>query len=122
MSRRPAMERIPTTPPHPPWCPPPATALGTAARRLRIRRARHTLAAFAPANRYQAELRGLALAMVRFMERHWCDPGHEYDFQRWCRIVDYYTRALAWPDLAGPRAFRTLEKILDQKQVPPSKL
>ncbi len=123
MSRAAAFERIPETRPHPPPCSPPAaTAPGTAARRLRVRRARHGLAGFVPENRYQAQLRDLALAMLRYVERHWCGPGHEYDFERWLRIVDYYARVLAWPDLTGPRAFHALEKILDQKQVPPSKL
>ncbi len=122
MSRA-AFEAIPETRLYPPRCPLPlATALGTAARRLSVRSARHRLAAFAAENRYQTQLRDLALAMLLYMQRHWCGPGHEYDFERWLRIVDYYTRALAWPDLAGPLAFRTLEKILNQNQIPPSKL
>ncbi len=127
MSRRPAFERIPETPPHRPRLPPAAAALGTAcrgraSRRLRVHGARHGLAGFVPENRYQAQLRDLALAMLRYMERHWCEPGHEYDFERWWRIADYYARALAWPELAGPLAYRTLEKILDQNQIRPSKL
>ncbi len=122
MSRRPGFERIPHTPPHRPRCPAPRAALGTAGRRLRLRRARHALTGFAPANRYQAQLRDLALAMLRYMERNWCGAGDEYDFERWWRIVDYYTRALAWPAMAGPRAYRTLENILKQNQVPPSQL
>ncbi len=122
MSRARAFERIPETPPHPPQCPEPAIA--AAARRRRLRRARRVLEAFPPANPYQSQLQGLALAMIAYMGEHWCDPGHAYDFERWWQIVDYYTRALGSPELAGNHlvARQALEKILDQDQVRPCDL
>lgn len=115
-------ERIPETPPHPPRCPEPS--IPAAVRRRRLSRARRVITDFPPANRYQAQLQGVALAMIGYMERHWCGAGRAYDFDRWWRIVDYYIRALGSPALAGNhlQAREALEKILDQNQVPPSRL
>ncbi len=120
MSRPAPFERMPVTPPHRSRCPEPRIAAG--ARRRRLRRARRAIAAFPPANRYQAELRGVALAMIGHMNRHWCGPGRAYDFDRWWRIVDYYTRFLGSPELAAARNRTLLDKILEQNLVPPSRL
>ncbi len=122
MSHAQQFEPIPVTPPHPPRCPRPRVAAGV--RRRRLRRARGVLIAYPIANRCQAQLQGVALAMIAYMARHWCEPGRGYDFDRWSRIVDYYTRALGTPELAGnqPQAREALAKILDQNQVPPSLL
>ncbi len=111
--------RIPRTRPRPPRCPPPGTP---AARRHRLRSARQSVAAYPCANRHQAKLQGLTLAMLGYMTDHWCDPGHEYDFDRWWRYITYYTRVLASPELAGPRACKTLKKVLDQDQLHPDAL
>ncbi len=120
--RKRRFEPMPETPPRPPRCPEPRIA--AAARRRKLRRARREIAAFRCANRYQARLQGVALAMMAYMDKHWCGPGHAYDFDRWWRIVDYYARALDSPELAGNsrQAHKAVEKILDQNQVPPSQL
>ncbi len=122
MSRPRPFERIPENPPRPPRCPEPRVP--AAARRRRLRRARRVIGGFPPANRYQAQLQGVALAMLAYMAEHWCGPGRAYDYDRWLRIVDYYTRGLGSPELAGNnrQAREALEKILDQNQVPPSLL
>ncbi len=60
--------------------------------------------------------------MFAYMAEHWCRPGRGYDFNRWWRIADYYARALASPQLAGPGARRRLRRLLDQNQIPPSQL
>ncbi len=117
MNHSEAFEPLPETRTRPPRCPEPRVAAG--ARRRRLRRARRVIAAFPPANRYQAELQGSALAMIAYMDEHWCDPGHAYDFERWWRIVDYYTRALGSPELAAARDRKLLDRILDQDQIPP---
>ncbi len=75
-----AAEAMPVTPPHPPSCPEPPGAAGD--RRRRLRRARGVLAAFPLANRYQSQLQGVALAMLTYLDEHWCGPGHAYDFER----------------------------------------
>ncbi len=120
--RRVRVEPIPATPPHPPRCPEPTVS--AAARRRRLGRARRVLAAFPPANRYQSQLQGVALAMLSYMEKHWCGPGYAHDFERWWQIVDYYTRALGSPELAGNHrvAHEALARILDQDQVKPKDL
>ena len=120
--RKGRFEPMPETPPRPPRCPEPP--IPAAARRRQLRRARREIAAFPLANRYQARLQGVALAMIAYMDEHWCGPGHAYDFDRWWRIVDYYARALDSPELAGNsrQAHAAVEKILDQNQVPPSQL
>ncbi len=120
MSRACPFEPLRENPPRPPRRPRPRVAAG--ARRRRLRRARRALDAFPPANRYQAELQGVVLAMIGYMDRHWCGPGRAYDFDRWWRIVDYYSRALGSPELAAARDRDLLDKILDQNQVRPSDL
>ncbi len=120
MSRAQPFEPIPETRPRPPRCPGPRIA--ASARRRRLRRARRAIAAFPAANRYQAELQGVALAMIGHMNRHWCGPGRAYDFDRWWRIVDYYTRFLGSPELAAARNRDLLDKILEQNQLQPSEL
>ncbi len=116
--------RIPRTRLRPPRCPPPDSHRRdpAAARRARLRRARRDVAAFPCANRHQARLQTLALAMLGYMADHWCGPGHEYDFDRWWRIVAYYARVLASPELAGRGACKTLRKVLDQDQLHPDDL
>ncbi len=116
-------EPIPATPPHPPRCPEPA--IPAAARRRRLRRARGVLEAFPPANRYQSQLKGVALAMIAYMAEHWCDPGHAYDFERWWSYIDYYTRALGSPKLASKNhwtARQALDEILEKNQIKPKNL
>ncbi len=116
-------EPIPETPPHPPRRPEPA--IPAAARRRRLRRARGVLEAFPPANRYQSQLKGVALAMIAYMAEHWCDPGHAYDFERWWSYIDYYTRALGSPKLASKNhwtARQALDEILEKNQIKPKNL
>ncbi len=115
---------IPRTRPRPPRCPPPDSRRRdpAAARRTRVRRARRGIAAFPCANRHQAKLQTLALAMLGYMADHWCDPGHEYDFDRWWHIVVYYARVLVSPQLRGRGARKTLKKVLDQDQLHPGEL
>ncbi len=123
MSRAEPFEPTPETTPHPPRCP--ELPVSAPARRRRLRRARGVLAAFPPVNRYQSQLQGVALAMIVYMDRHWCGPGRAYDFERWWRYVDYYTRALGSPELASKNhrvAREALDEILDQNQVRPKDL
>ncbi len=122
MSRAAAFEKIPATRPHPPRGPEPRVPAGT--RRRQLRRARRSIAGFPTVNPQQTRLQGVALAMLSYMERHWCGPGHAYDFERWYRIVGYYGRALRAPELAGNKwqAYEYVERILNQNQVPPSEL
>ncbi len=118
-----SFEQLPETSPRPPHCPEPAIPAG--ARRRRLRRARRVLEAFPPANRAQSQLKGVALAMLAYMEERWCGPGHAYDFERWWTIVDYYIRCLALPELASKNsriAREALDDILDQDQIQPKKL
>ncbi len=110
-------EEIPRTLPRPPRCPEPP--IPAAARRRHLRRARRTVAGLPLANRFQAELQGVTLAMIRYMRDHWCGPGHAYDFERWWCIVGYYARVLDSPELAGARNRELLDEILDQIQVQP---
>ncbi len=122
MSRASSFERIPKTSPRPPRGPEPRVP---AAVRLRqLRRARRSVTDFAVVNPQQGRLQGVALAMLAYMEQHWCDPGRAYDFDRWLRIVAYYARALRALELAGNKwqACRYLRQVLDQNQVKPSKL
>ena len=121
---RAAARRAPRTRPRPPRCPPPHSRRRdpTGVRRARLRRARRAVADFPCANRHQARLQTLALAMIAYMADHWCGPGHEYDFDRWFRIVVYYARVLASPELAGRGACKTLRKVLDQDQLHPDLL
>ncbi len=113
---------MPKTAPHPPRCP--APPIPAAVRRRQLRQVRRKIAAFPCVNRHQSQLQGVALAMLVYMDRHWCRPGRAYDFERWLRIVRYYARALETPELAGNKiqAHEALEKILDQDQVRPSQL
>ncbi len=113
------LEPLPRTRSRLPSCPSPGAE---AARRARARRARRDLLAFPCGNPHQRKLRNVALAMVGYMEEHWCAAGHEYDFDRWWQVVAYYARVLASPDLAGRRAARTVEEVLAQDQLHPREL
>ncbi len=123
MSRAGAAEKIPETAPHEPRCPPPAISAG--AQRARLLRAREVLSAFPPANRYQSQLQGVALAMIVYLDENWCGPDHAYDFERWWGYVDYYTRALGSPKLASKNSRigrEALNAILDENQLRPKDL
>lgn len=120
MSQTTSFEPIPETRQRRPRCPEPAVS--AAARRRRLRHARRVIAAFPPANPYQGQLQDVTLAMIGYMDLHWCGPGHAYDFDRWWRIVDYYARCLGSPELSGPQARETLVQILEQDQIHPAKL
>ncbi len=123
MSRRPRFEPTPETRPRPPRRPQPRVS--AAARRRRLRRARRAIDAFAAVNRYQSQLQGVALAMIAYMDQHWCGPGRGHDFDRWWCYIAYYARALRAPKLADKNnrvAREALERILDRNQIPPSKL
>ena len=122
MSRTAPFEQMPETPPRPPRGPQPRVP--AAIRRRQLRRARRSITAFTAVNRQQARLQGVALAMLAYMEKHWCGPGRAYDFERWLRIVAYYARALRAPQLAGNKwqACEYLRRVLDQNQVKPSEL
>ncbi len=93
-----------------------------ATRRHRLRRARREVAAFPIANGHQARLQKVTLAMIGYMEDNWCGPGHEYDFHRWWRLITYYARVLASPEMAGRQACKTVRRVLDQDQLHPDEL
>ncbi len=122
MSQAASFEPMPETRPRPPCGPEPRVP--AAVRRRHLRRARRSLVDFPAINPQQARLQGVALAMLGYMEKHWCGPGHAYDFDRWLRIVAYYSRALHSPELAGTKwqACAYLRRVLDQNQVKPSQL
>lgn len=79
--------------------------------------------AFNTSNRYQVELKSLTLAMITYMQdQQWCEPRRQPDFDRWWHILGCYARALAAPEMAGPRARKVLAKLLDQNQNRPCDL
>ena len=92
----------------------------TAARRRRIQHARQQLEAFQPKNAYARQLQGTTLAMVRYMEEHWCGPGRAEDFERWWRVVKHYARVLASRQLEGKGARARLYRLLDKNQRRPT--
>ncbi len=122
MSRASSFEEIPATSPRPPRGPEPRVP--AAVRRRQLRRARRSMTDFVVVNPQQARLQGVGLAMLAYMEEHWCGPGRAYDFERWLCIVAYYARALRAPELAGNKwqACAYLRRVLDQNQIKPSKL
>lgn len=93
-----------------------------AARRRQLARARRQLEAFDTANRYQAELKGTALAMIAYLEDRWRVPGWATDVDRWWHILGRYAAVLVSGDLAGPGARRRLEQVLNENQVRPMDL
>ncbi len=95
---------------------------GETARRRRLVGVRRQLEAFEVANRYQSELKGTTLAMIAYMDEHWCRPERAADFDRWWRFVERYTAVLTSGELAGPGTFDRLESLLNENQQRPSDL
>lgn len=89
-------------------------------RRRRLEHARRLLEAFETSNRYQAELKGTALALISFMAKYWCGPEHATDFQRWWRVVARYTGVLVSRKLDGPGTRKRLNRLLNQNQSRPT--
>ncbi len=83
--------------------------------RQRIARARVRVARFPACNRQQAQLRGLVLEMLDYMERELLGPGEEAALDRWWRAAGAYRRVLALPVMATPKARTLLPKIIDAR-------
>ncbi len=91
-------------------------------RRQRLAHARRHLEAFAAANRYQSELKGVAMAMIGYLEGRWRIPGWSAEFDRWWQILGRYAGVLASDQLTGPRALKRLKRVLSENQHRPSDL
>ncbi len=94
----------------------------TTVRRRLLARASAYLEAFASSSRYESEVKGTALAMIRYMAEHWCGPEHAEHFERWWTFVNRYAVALADGKLAGPGACTRKTRLLGKNQMPPSDL
>ncbi len=92
----------------------------SAARRRRLQDVRRRTRAVTTSNRYQAELKGIMLAMARYMEAHWCAPERLEDYGRWWRVLERYRRILSSAELAGPEARKVFYELVDENQQRPS--
>ena len=87
-----------------------------------MRRARRHLEAFEDSNRYQRELKGTTLALIRYLEEHWRTPGWRADFDSWWPVIERYAAALNHDGFTGRGARDRLWRLLDRNQDRPMDL
>ena len=57
--------------------------------------ARDYLELFATSSRYESEVKGTTLAMIRYMAEHWYGSDRAESFERWWKFVNRYAVALS---------------------------